>query len=489
MGDRAGGGRGAGARLDELHRLRTSGQIEAVVSVAEELWEACSLLEPPEPGLAAACQITFIALMDAGRPAHAQLWRARATIEASRAGELNTAAMLAVPLAFAAMEVAATDEEGPDRALEILAELGRAAALLGEGWSGPGVSLEVLQRARLEKSGYACWRAARYGEAADWYGRARRATQPSTRDRLRIDGGDLLCELGRDQDERRLDPARAAARFDELRERGEQGGWIDVAQIFAANAERLRAGVCEVQDLLPVEVERRSPGTFDHPELRRYVAGRTDVLDTIYRRRTSRVDYVDRPVPERELRDVLRAGCSAPSSKNAQPWRFHVVRDADLLEAIADAASNAEGWDTYVPRDPATGRPRTDWESTVRESADVLRIVPACIFVENLGAFSGGRASLASTTTERRAGSLVGYTFEVLGLGAAIENMVLAAQSLGIQTAFMGDLVIAEDLIRAELAMEGDLVGVLALGYSKEVVHPRDHLADVQHPAKVVWHS
>ena len=64
-------------------------------------------------------------------------------------------------------------------------------------------------------------------------------------------------------------------------------------------------------------------------------------------------------------------------------------------------------------------------------------------------------------------GSLVGYTFEILGIGAAVENMWLAANSLGIQAAYMGDVVIAEAEISQRLGLELDLVGVLALGYSQ----------------------
>jgi nitroreductase len=124
----------------------------------------------------------------------------------------------------------------------------------------------------------------------------------------------------------------------------------------------------------------------------------------------------------------------------------------------------------------------------VRESAEVLRQVSVAVFVENLGAFSTGRRTLASLPPTRLRGCLVGYTFEILGIGAAIENMWLAASALGVQGAYMGDLVIAEDLIAERLGMEMDLVGVLALGYSDAAVSPMRARYDVDDPNRVVWH-
>lgn len=184
------------------------------------------------------------------------------------------------------------------------------------------------------------------------------------------------------------------------------------------------------------------------------------------------------------MEQLLHCGACAPSSKNAQPWRLHVVSDRPLLRGLADAVQHAKDADSYVPVDPATGLPRADWCSTVAESADVLRQVPLGIFVENRGPFSGGRPSLAAAPSDALEAALVGYTFEVIGLGAAIQNMWIAAQSHGLCGVFMGDIVIADATIRARLGMSGDLVGVLALGYSDGL----PWIDRVYEPDRVVWH-
>ena len=212
------------------------------------------------------------------------------------------------------------------------------------------------------------------------------------------------------------------------------------------------------------------------------------VIDTILRRRSVREGFRRDPIPALILEEVLRCGLAAPSSKNARPWTLHVVSDTATLDRLATAVATAEGADTYVPRDPATGIPRADWPSTVVESAEVLRSASAAIFVENRGAFSDGRRTLTTTTGDRLAGSLVGYTFEVLGIGAAIQNMWLAANSLGVVGTYLGDVVIAEPIIAAELGIALDLVGVLVLAYSDAPAKPERVIYDLDDEERVVWH-
>jgi nitroreductase len=191
------------------------------------------------------------------------------------------------------------------------------------------------------------------------------------------------------------------------------------------------------------------------------------VVEVILRRRSVREGFEPRGVSGEVLEDILRCGMAAPSSKNARPWRFHVVTDAAVLSEIAALVESAEGIDTYVPYDPATGRPRPEWQSTVLESAAVLRQVPVAVFVENRGLFSRSREALVAATADALAASITGYTLEVMGLGAAVQNMWLAAVACGLSGVFMGDVLIAQPAIQRRLGIEHDLVGVLALGYAQ----------------------
>ena len=65
-----------------------------------------------------------------------------------------------------------------------------------------------------------------------------------------------------------------------------------------------------------------------------------DALEAIRTRRSIRV-FLDRPVPEALVQEVLAAAMLAPSARNAQPWQFVVVDDSSLLGQIPQTCPNA----------------------------------------------------------------------------------------------------------------------------------------------------
>lgn len=60
--------------------------------------------------------------------------------------------------------------------------------------------------------------------------------------------------------------------------------------------------------------------------------------------------YAPTPIPEADLRELLRLAGRAPSAYNVQPWRFVVVQDDDLKSRLAHAAYGQH----QVLRAPAT---------------------------------------------------------------------------------------------------------------------------------------
>jgi len=195
------------------------------------------------------------------------------------------------------------------------------------------------------------------------------------------------------------------------------------------------------------------------------VEGTNPLVAVILGRRSWRTGFSTDPVPDAVIEVLVRCGNSAPSSKNAKPWRLHPVTDPSLLAAVADRMEMADARDRFVPSDPETGEPRPDYVSTVVESAGALREVPLAIFIENSGAFSGGRRNVASASRENLEDALVGYSLEILGVGAAIENLLIAAEGLGMRAVFIGDILIAEEAIKSLVHIGSDLVGVVAVGY------------------------
>lgn len=190
------------------------------------------------------------------------------------------------------------------------------------------------------------------------------------------------------------------------------------------------------------------------------------VLAVINQRKSVRELFTSRAIPDNVVHNIVESGLRAPSSKNAKPWQLHVVKSRQILVGIAQAMDSDSGVETFVPKDPSSGAPKSAYRSTVLESAEVLRQVPLAIFLENRGKFSESRLTVANSPDESIDEALIGMGLEYIGLGACIENMWLAAEAQGVRGAFMGDVIISEPYIKDRLTMVGDLVGVLALGYS-----------------------
>lgn len=63
-------------------------------------------------------------------------------------------------------------------------------------------------------------------------------------------------------------------------------------------------------------------------------------LETIFNR-TSIRSYSDQKVEKDQIMTLLKAGMSAPSAANKQPWEFIVIDDKDLMGKIGDEFKNA----------------------------------------------------------------------------------------------------------------------------------------------------
>jgi len=62
---------------------------------------------------------------------------------------------------------------------------------------------------------------------------------------------------------------------------------------------------------------------------------RVEALEAILTRRSVR-KYTDKPVSDETLRKLLEAAMAAPSAHNKQPWHFIVVRDRVVLNKVPE---------------------------------------------------------------------------------------------------------------------------------------------------------
>lgn len=65
-----------------------------------------------------------------------------------------------------------------------------------------------------------------------------------------------------------------------------------------------------------------------------------EVLDTIKKRRSIR-KFTGEKISEQELKTILEAGFYAPTARNMRPTHFIVVQDSEKLKLMAEAMPNA----------------------------------------------------------------------------------------------------------------------------------------------------
>jgi len=57
-------------------------------------------------------------------------------------------------------------------------------------------------------------------------------------------------------------------------------------------------------------------------------------MKEIFERRSVR-KYQNKPVPYHLVEEIIKAGMTAPSAGNEQPWEFVVIEDRNILDNIA----------------------------------------------------------------------------------------------------------------------------------------------------------
>lgn len=176
-----------------------------------------------------------------------------------------------------------------------------------------------------------------------------------------------------------------------------------------------------------------------------------DTLKTIAFRRSVRV-FQDKAVEDGLLRAVLRAANQAPSAHNQQSWRF-VVLQGKKKEDLAGLVNSKAG---DFPR-PSS--------ALLRMASRSIISAPVVIAVANTG-------ELISRGTELfKVDKGTAHDFfrimEIQSSAAAVQNLLLAAASLGLAAVWLGVLVlIKKDVLTFLGEPEGEFMAVIPLGYA-----------------------
>lgn len=195
----------------------------------------------------------------------------------------------------------------------------------------------------------------------------------------------------------------------------------------------------------------------------------TEVEKTIFTRRSVR-NFSDKPVPEPLIRRVIEAGRFAPTSGNCQPFQFIVVTNKSLIKELNDASYNIinsiyraymseEGLKVIVKGYETAPNPG-GWDpriilggmgtSVVNKVNDVLLGAPAVILI------AGDSRSIGGPHIQ---------------VGICGQNMVLAANSLGIKATWVGFIAYAGAVpslaTKLGLLPGFSIISSIVLGYPK----------------------
>ncbi|MBR1567823.1 MAG: nitroreductase family protein [Lachnospiraceae bacterium] len=171
--------------------------------------------------------------------------------------------------------------------------------------------------------------------------------------------------------------------------------------------------------------------------------------------------YKPDPISEEDLRTILEAGRVAPSAKNRQPWEFIVFTGTPKDEVLTQMEKGIEKQkkSLFMPKKFKQGMASAD--NTLR----IMREAPVIILVLNI---RHGNPYLPVF-----AGKRVSEILDTLSIGAAIENMLLAATQLGIGSLWIGNTVYAHKEITSYLGTKHQIAGAIALGYANETPEGR----------------
>lgn len=173
-----------------------------------------------------------------------------------------------------------------------------------------------------------------------------------------------------------------------------------------------------------------------------------NTLDAIAARRSIR-RFKDTPIPDNMLQCVLQAAIQAPSGKNRQPWHFVVVKEnqrAEMVRLMREgiAQAKAEGEDAGS----------SEWTVKVMEHA------PVTVFVFNPHG--------APPWEHHSIGQMFDDLVDIQSIGAAIQNMLLAAQDLGLGSLWICDVFYAYEQLQTWLGEPGEMIAAVSLGYPDE---------------------
>ncbi len=178
---------------------------------------------------------------------------------------------------------------------------------------------------------------------------------------------------------------------------------------------------------------------------------RNETLRSIRDRHSIR-QFTERRVGNDDVLTILNAANHAPSAHNQQSWRFTVLTGEKKVELVK----------LVTEKCPAFPRPTS---ALLRMAARSIASAPLVIAVMNTGDLMQRGAHLFEIDNEAARDFF--RIMEIQSSAAAVENMLLAATSLGLSSVWLGILIMIQKEVLNFLGNpDGEFMAVIPVGYA-----------------------
>jgi F420 biosynthesis protein FbiB-like protein len=169
---------------------------------------------------------------------------------------------------------------------------------------------------------------------------------------------------------------------------------------------------------------------------------KASVPDFLEARRSIRA-FVDEPVPSETLDALVEAACVAPAPHHSRPWRFVVIETASGKRALADGMGAK--WRADLTAD---GVAEARIDDLVTKSHTKLTTAPAVV----IGCLTWNGLDRYPDEARQRAE----WGMALLSLGAAVENLMLAAADRGLASCWVAAPIFCPTQARDALALPSE---------------------------------
>ena len=195
------------------------------------------------------------------------------------------------------------------------------------------------------------------------------------------------------------------------------------------------------------------------------LATRTGDLASLLRGRRSVRQYQTRPVARELVEQVLEAARWAPSPHGRQPWRFVVITRQEVKAQLTERMG--EIWQRQLQMDgQAAEIVAIRKEKSRQRILGAPAIIIACLYLEDLDRYPDEKRQADETT------------MAIQSIGAAIQNMLLMAYDLGLDTGWMCAPLFCPEIVCEALNLDTRLIphALITVGYAAADPQRRERL-------------